>query len=585
MDPSFNFDCWIVKYNLTPIRSIFIEYGMNTSQSIHFGDAFSKLISDRRVVAKPDIIPQIMEGMHDHVESQKHHSVLLVSDAEKNALLQIKKYIKNMEYFKSTLNEMMAQYLLKKTENTQRIQKYIELCDKDLIQKHKDITHIFTDLCNSLEQKEDSLLKTIHAFRIKFNQYHTDHQQVTNGLDKTLQETESIIQDDLKHIKEQEIYCKDILKDFNKHFSSRSKLPTQKRETKIVKIANYSRECYLDAMQTLRKTESKIMNFVQNNIQFDIDITDKTKDIYCVKQSSEIMEQLKNHATASIDIVCAHEDIGSDNDEIEKPKQTQHKPKKKNQKNKNNRTLLKKQIQSVKHKLKAANQTITRLQKSSETERNKLQHEMKELERKLDAMKTKPEIQGIATQSTVQYIDTFDRLYVDKSQWLLSKSRRKVRGTGQGSTTGCCNDRSCMFLQFDSSKVKGGTYSCSIKWINSQCDGHWMKSAVEAPCSIGITTKRNANIVKQAVQCTTEWPDWASNSYFSAQHDFPHWYVNEVITIKLDLDDHVVHYYKDNELMKTDKLPINVPFYVMMCSSSFINGACCFAYAIVNPSH
>ena len=288
-------------------------------------------------------------------------------------------------------------------------------------------------------------------------------------------------------------------------------------------------------------------------INFDIDIIEKNKDIYCVTKQDKIIKNIKNNIKKCVNIQCITDvDIKSNED-------------KKSKKSKNRRS------KNLKRENNSLHKSLHKLRKAKDTEINSLKQQINQLQQQLDI-----------TCTSTKYIDKWDGFYIDNNKWKLMNDRQKLKGIWRSDSK---NKYFCIFLNFDSSKTNGGIYSCSIKWEHPNDSDGLIRGDMSAPCCIGISTQRDIKTIKNGIKCSERWPDWSGDfsSHFDSTCDEPGWYINEIITIKLDLDNSMVYYFKDNKLCKKENIHHKLPCYVMLCACPNIAGECC--YFIVNPIH
>lgn len=311
IDFLFDFEQWIHRHGLVDIKAVFVDFAMCVPQSLHFQNPqFSKLLADQRVVSSPDLIPRIISAVQSLQETQKG-TVLLVSNAENDALVQIKQLIENMHSLRDTFASISGKYKEKKALNQQQIMNYIHCNSECLSQRHKDITESFTVLFNMLEARELAMRTKIEEYTQRFNRFHVEHRKVTNVLDSKLKETELTIQHDLNHMKEQEMYCTEIIRDYNNHLSARKVQTDRSRESKILKICQHTQACYDEALQFIRKNQDEIVAFAERHIPFDVDLNalpERQQQIYWVNLDKALFDSIRNHIPRFIDIFSVDEE-------------------------------------------------------------------------------------------------------------------------------------------------------------------------------------------------------------------------------------------------------------------------------------
>ena len=125
----------------------------------------------------------------------------------------------------------------------------------------------------------------------------------------------------------------------------------------------------------------------------------------------------------------------------------------------------------------------------------------------------------------------------------------------------------CVYLTGDG--YDKGVHTLSIKGIKTNDnDG-------EIKCCVGVTSIKNKEWVNKGIM--GGWPEKEHeilngvSSYFDDMHDV--WYSNEILTIKLDVDNKMVYYYaetikSEQKLIKEVKIDNAELYYFMMCPVS-----------------
>ena len=608
MDYLFDFDAWLISNDLKHLKQIFIDHNLCTPQTINFHSKyFSKLITDPRIQSKPAVTQKIISAVRALTKRNgSQQSMVLVSQAENNALLQIQFYIKNMQELEQQFKNLMVKYGQKCDRDQQQINNYIHFLKQDLNAKNQEIEDIFDDLLNSLTLKRQQMMDKIeNDFPEKFNKYQIKHNDITNYMNDKIVQIENTMQDESNHIKQRENQCKQLIRDFNEHLSVRSSVYKAQRENKIIQIVNQTSKCHSEAMHFLRANIQDIREFLRMKIAFDIDINDNdtNQNIFEISKRDKLLKSIKRNLAKCVDIQYSASNLLLDTDyDTESDCSTDSVQKKKEKRKKNKTKHLKKEINTLNDKLQTANKSFDELRESKESEINSLKHEIQQLQQQLEMQaKGKLELEeamkGMTMKvetfearmenddsSGMKYIDKWDGFYVDNNKWRLLDNGKKLKGIWRKESK-----YFCAFLDCDSSKTNGGIYSCSIKWErpNDADDKVMIPGHLKAPCSIGISTLRDVKVIKNGVKWSDRWPDWAGDksisSHFDSTSEAPSWYINEVITIKLDLDNSMVYYFKDNKLIKKENIHDKLPCYVMLCACPNITGQ--FCYSIVNPIH
>ena len=279
IDFLFDLEECVNENELAPIKQGLVDHNMCTPHCIHFGnDRFSKLLSDHRVLSRPDIIPRIIDAFQSLQQRQKE-TVSLVSSKENEALLGIKEYTKKMKVLKEGFDGISDEYQSKKAKNNKEIGNHINVCCDDLSAKLKEIRGSFSEILDALESKLEAVTKRLSAFYV-------DHREETLALDSNLKETERAIQHGLDSMEEQQMHCMEMLRDYNNHLSQRrTRTMHNDRDSKIIKIANHTKQCYDDALLIAERNQQKMDKFIQTKIRFDVDIASDVSEFNRIKNS------------------------------------------------------------------------------------------------------------------------------------------------------------------------------------------------------------------------------------------------------------------------------------------------------------
>eukprot|EP01084_Bolivina_argentea_P082635 149603_1 len=95
---SFNFDAWITKHGLQEIKLIFKEHDMCSLNTISMNNKnFAELMRDYRVLAKANLIPNIIEAVQSLQSLQESKLSLIFMSKQENIILKrLQQYVDNM---------------------------------------------------------------------------------------------------------------------------------------------------------------------------------------------------------------------------------------------------------------------------------------------------------------------------------------------------------------------------------------------------------------------------------------------------------------------------------------------------------
>lgn len=612
MDYLFDFDAWLISNDLKHVKQVFVDHNMYSPQTINFHSKyFSKLITDSRITSKPELNQKIISAVQTLTNrNNNQQSTALLSNTENNGILQIQFYMKNMREIENQFRDLTLNYRNKCKKDQQEINRYIHFLKHDLNTKNQEIEEIFDDLLNALTNKRQELMNKIENNLPKeFNKYQIKHNDITTLMNNKIIETKNMIQNELNHIKQQENHCKQLILDSNKHLSVRSNLYKAERENKIIHIVDQTRICHQEIMHSVRENIHQINGFLNRNIAFQVDINDSSmnKNIYQILKQDKYINSIKRNLKKCVDIYYSiqnesEESVASDCYDTESDNSSNLVQKKKQKRRKRMTKQLKKEISSLNDQIQNASKSFDDLRDLKDAEITTLKNEIALLQQQLVAtsnakLNIEDEMKLLSIKidkfegrmgnddaSNMKYINKWDGFYLDNDKWKLLNNRQKLQGIWPKESK-----YFCAFLDFNSSRTNGGIYSCSIKWeAPNDRDGKTViPASLKASCCLGISILRDVKVIKNGVKWSNRWPKWAGNksnsSHFDSTSEEPCWYVNEVITIKLDLDNSMIYYFKDNKLIKKETIHEKLPCYVMLCACPNITGE--FCYSIVNPVH
>ena len=389
---------------------------------------------------------------------------------------------------------------------------------------------IFDDVRICMDDKELSLLCKLDEYKLKLNECAIEQIQI----DSKLAATQTIIGRNLERIQEQEAFCEDVINDGNAKNDGRIQ--------NIIDEAEFAFEQSASAMDATKDAMNE--QYVHNGA------------VCCIDLDESHLRIIKEHFESFIDVRSVADKELNQECKIKIVKKVKI--------NKNSKAYLHQQMNSLKHRLKDANKAIVKFKKNK---------------------RAKPKKVESASPKT-KFIRKFDKLFVDASKWRLMNEGHTLRGIWRPNEPSCQKRYWCVPLQCFSAKNGRGVYSCSIKWTFFDDDDNRNNKLVKLNWScgscIGVTNERSRKLLEEGVSCSKRWPDWANDSHFDATVDAP-WYLNETITVELDLDSRLVTYKKDESIIKTDTLDFKQPkaCYLMLSSEAVISSP--FAYSVIFP--
>eukprot|EP01084_Bolivina_argentea_P090103 162411_1 len=264
---NFNFDQWLIKYELTDIKQVLVDHNMNTLSSLNLNNVnFVKVMSDQRVVVHTHLIPKIIAAIqslesirNSRDQKQKTKSKLVfVSTKENEILSQIKQYLVDIKNLNDELKNIESKYHNKKQQNLKIIQKNK---DDKLNKINDEITKVFGGLHKILYQKEKELKNKIIEYKMKTNV----GDNKTDELDGLLQNTCIMVNDDEKYVQEKMDSCKEVYNNDNDDFDFHTE--TEDRRNKIVNIGNETKEYFDERMQEINNNKQEIIKYIENDLE------------------------------------------------------------------------------------------------------------------------------------------------------------------------------------------------------------------------------------------------------------------------------------------------------------------------------
>ena len=150
----------------------------------------------------------------------------------------------------------------------------------------------------------------------------------------------------------------------------------------------------------------------------------------------------------------------------------------------------------------------------------------------------------------------FDRDWCNEQKFELKEDGKCIRSLDSDPFSVYC-------IYFNNDGFNEGIHTLSIKGVKvNDNDG-------DIKCCVGITSIKDKEWVNDGI--AGRWPTKCVSSHFDEFEDGG-WYSNDTITIKLDVDNHMVYYYVENikseqKLIKKDKISDAKMYHFMMCTA------------------
>ena len=279
----FDLEEWIMKYQLIPIKQCFIEYDMNTLETLTMSNKnFSKLMSDQRVLMKSRLIPNIINGIQSleeikneqkaKLESVQRHLVFMTSK-EEDVFIKFQGYIEELKEFKQQIEEnIYNRFEHKKLKNKNIITKYQQQNAQKLDEMANKIDKIFDNLRELLDQRQWALHKQIEGYKGELSLINIEQDLEIKSLDDEYKNVVNTIEEDEKYYAQCVETCKSIIRehdDTHKHDQFDFKSKNEDRERDLVKKGDQTTKYHDERVLIINSAQNSINTFIKKQLEIE----------------------------------------------------------------------------------------------------------------------------------------------------------------------------------------------------------------------------------------------------------------------------------------------------------------------------
>eukprot|EP01083_Nonionella_stella_P248159 859500_1 len=154
---SFNFNQWIIKYELLSVQELFIKHAATTKSTLQFfSPSIQSFMCDPLVLSQPLMLPKIMNALHNISVSV----VTIVISKEEQAVIDgINLNMKTLEGMQEEVNMLKVEYPKSRERAQESQMEQIETVSAK-------INTTFNQLFDAFTQRRQSLLKELNCFKL-----------------------------------------------------------------------------------------------------------------------------------------------------------------------------------------------------------------------------------------------------------------------------------------------------------------------------------------------------------------------------------------------------------------------------------
>eukprot|EP01084_Bolivina_argentea_P119323 211587_1 len=254
-EQEFKFEIWVNNNGLSDIKHLLLKHNMNTIDTLCVTSSeFQNLMSDPQLLAKAQLIPNIIAALKKIPEKKTDKVFIFVSDAERNVMNNIKSYIKQLNEYKTSLTQLSIEY----PNSLERIKKEKEKHIEAAVNK---VNKIFNQIIDTTKERQKSII-----YRLEQIKYSNEKQNDNNNLDddekkdytdqSLLVESQKMLQTENENLTQSLSVINNKLKTMHNE---------KMRQTDIQNIGNKARKDFNEIKQKLTKNVSHIEKLLDNN--------------------------------------------------------------------------------------------------------------------------------------------------------------------------------------------------------------------------------------------------------------------------------------------------------------------------------
>eukprot|EP01084_Bolivina_argentea_P215845 366540_1 len=272
----FNFEQWITDNALQDIQSLFIKHNATTSKKLTLVSVeIQTLMTDPELLAKPQMIPKIMSGIHN---ISTYVITIILSQEEQNVMDTIKQNLKSLEETEHELNKLKHEYPKSKQNVDNR--------KLEQIKKTKTkINEIFDNLFNALNKRKQALVDQLNVLSLDKNNYNNND---CKDDDEKEIDVISLCQQNIVNSRK---YLKEKEKQYNNLISTNKN--KSERKNNVLNMGQNVKNEFNETQNILNKNMEIINQKIEQNNQCKVNIDYIINDIL-YNQANDIIGNLGN---------------------------------------------------------------------------------------------------------------------------------------------------------------------------------------------------------------------------------------------------------------------------------------------------
>jgi len=615
----FDFGKWLNEFKLTDIEECFVDHGMIDLITLDMNtENFKQLISDTRVLTKPHLIPVIVNAIQSlqglqaaaimsmqdaandlsdmdmdkaqggvesvegaipettkpskalnasksasfspHIKSKgqskskpKRKRLIFMTQQENMVFKNIQQNIKKLHQLKQSFETVLAQSVQDtQAQNTSTIQQYTQFHNGIIDAIETKIHSQFEEIHGAIDETNKSLQDTMNRFDTQLYAETTKHKDVMQEMDGRLKKCQTIVEQDLFQFKDIIARCKKIVEKHDKQEQQESSQQqnsflnvNRERENEIMELGRMAdahfekRAKMVDANQRqilqYNKTEMQLVDTPLFSLNVDQNVYDSVCDairhklvsVTCnapppplrakLPPNDARMQQLLHDDVDDIPQILIVDD---EDDQKEEPS------------------------------ISVANVAIG-AERDADIE-GKDEGDDDEADADADADDDDAKVNEISV--------CFKHFNAEK--WESAENGTVLKAKEYNVNTFYC-------VYLSSTPYSTGIHSICVKGVKSS------DNFANIKCCIGVHSEMDPQWIQDGMNA--KWPSSKGvSSFFDGVVDDHGWYSNEVIRIKLDMDELMVYYYSTyhskskgkQTAIKQEKLKPAKQYYFLMCAES-----------------
>lgn len=269
----FDFNQWIIEFELLDIKQCFIEHNMNTLGTLNMdNNNFSGLMIDEKILSQSHLIPKIIKGIQSlkHLQqTQPPQSKLIFMTAKEDEVLRnIQNYIDELDKLQTEFeNEINQNIQIKKQKDYKRVSVYNQLNISSLDAVQHKIDKYFTKLHQILNDKQQTLDRLVNVYKTEINDIENTYSQNLHIIEQKSKVSLEAIQQDKIYYADCIQKCKSII---NQHYDNMniyhfksSKQNNEEREKEIAQIGDMVHSYHTEHNIELLQNKAICQEFLQ----------------------------------------------------------------------------------------------------------------------------------------------------------------------------------------------------------------------------------------------------------------------------------------------------------------------------------